>query len=138
MNLGIDRTKTTYPIKTMLEAGMPVEFSSDAPATAWADPVKPFVGIKSAVTRVAYDGTNTGDAERIDVETTIEFYTREAQVVTRIPKVGQLKEGYHADFIVLNKDILEIPANEIDQISVEETYLKGKVVFQRETISSIN
>lgn len=138
MNLGLERTKTTYPIKAMLEAGIPVAFSSDAPATAWADPVNPFVGIKSAVTRVAYDGTNTGDAERIDVETAIELYTREAQLVTRIPKVGQLKEGYHADFIVLNKDILEIPSIEIDQISVEETYLKGNLVFQRETISSIH
>lgn len=128
-NLGADRTKTTYPIKTMLEAGIPVAFSSDAPATAWADPVNPFVGIKSAVTRIAYDGTNTGGDEKIDVETAIELYTRCAQEVTRIPNVGQLKEGNNANFIILNKDILEIPPHEIDEISVEETYLQGKRVY---------
>lgn len=128
-NLGEDRTKTTYPVKTMLDSGIPVAFSSDAPATAWADPVNPFIGIKSAVTRIAYNGTDTGVSERIDVETAIELYTRGAQQITRIPNVGQLKEGYHADFIVLNKDILEITPEEIDQITVEATFLKGEIVY---------
>lgn len=136
-NLGPDRTKTTYPVKTMLNSGIPVAFSSDAPATAWADPVNPFVGIKSAVTRVAYDGTNTGNAEKIDVGTAIELYTRGAQHVTRLPNVGQLKEGYRADFIVLNKDILEISPEEIDQISVEATFMKGELVYLKEGVSSI-
>lgn len=137
-NLGSARTKTTYPVKKMLEAGIPVAFSSDAPATAWADPVNPFVGIKAAVTRMAYDGTNTGDYEIVDVETAIELYTRGAQHITRIPNIGQLKFGYNADFIVLNKDILNIPSEEIDQISVEETYLRGNLVFKKEAISFTN
>ncbi|WP_246096788.1 amidohydrolase [Psychrobacillus soli] len=136
-NLGSDRTKTTYPVKTMLNSGIPVAFSSDAPATAWADPVNPFVGIKSAVTRAAYDGTNTGDTEKIDIETAIELYTRGAQYITRLPYVGQLKEGYRADFIVLNKDILEISSEEIDKISVEATFLKGELVYLKEGVSSI-
>lgn len=136
-NLGPDRTKTTYPVKTMLNSGIPVAFSSDAPATAWADSVNPFVGIKSAVTRVAFDGTNTGDAEKIDVEIAIELYTRGAQHITRLSNVGQLKEGYRADFIVLNKDILEISPEEIDQISVEATFMKGELVYLKEGVSSI-
>lgn len=130
-NLGIERTKTTYPINKMLEAGIPVAFSSDAPATAWADPVNPFIGIKSAVTRVAYDGTNTGQSEKIDVETAIELYTRGAQQITRIPNIGQLKSGYQADFIILNNDILEISPDEIEHINVEETYVKGISVYKK-------
>lgn len=130
-NLGAERTKTTYPIKTMLEAGIKVAFSSDAPATAWADPVDPFVGIKSAVTRIAYDGTDTGQDQRIDVPTAIMLYTRAAQEITRIPYVGQLTSGYHADFIVLDRDILEIGLDEIDQVRVEETYMGGSLVFKR-------
>jgi len=130
-NLGIERTKTTYPINKMLEAGIPVAFSSDAPATAWADPVNPFIGIKSAVTRVAYDGTDTGQSEKIDVETAIELYTRGAQQITRIPNIGQLKSGYQADFIILNNDILEISPDEIEHINVEETYVKGISVYKK-------
>lgn len=128
-NLGIERTKTTYPVKTMLEADIKVAFSSDAPATAWADPVDPFVGIQSAVTRIAYNGADTGQSERVSIATAIELYTRCAQEVTRIPDVGQLKVGYHADFIVLDQDILEVPAEKIAQVKVENTYLGGRLVY---------
>ncbi|GAE25994.1 exoenzymes regulatory protein AepA precursor [Halalkalibacter wakoensis JCM 9140] len=130
-NLGTERTKRSYPVQSMLEAGVLVAFSSDAPATAWADPANPFVGMKAAVTRTAYDGTDTGENQRIDVETAITLYTREAQQITRIPKVGQLAVGYYADFIVLDQDLLEIERENIDQICVEQTYLGGSLVYKR-------
>lgn len=133
-NLGGDRAKTTYPIKSMLEAGIKVAFSSDAPATAWADPVDPFVSIKAAVTRKAYDGTDTGQEQRVDVPTAITLYTRSAQEITRIPDIGQLAPGFHADFIVLNQDILEISPENMDEIHVEETYMGGELVYQREVL----
>lgn len=130
-NLGSERTKQAYPIPSMLQSGIKVAFSSDAPATAWADPVNPFVGIKSAVTRLAYNGTDTGQEQRIDVSTAIMLYTKEAQEITRIPHVGQLSVGHFADFIVLDKDIFEISIDKIDTILVKETYLDGSLVFQR-------
>ena len=130
-NLGSERTKETYPIPALLEAGIKVAFSSDAPATAWADPVNPFVGIKSAVTRVAYNGADTGQKQRIDVITAIMLYTKAAQEITRIPYVGQLSVGNYADFIVLNQDILEISNDKIDTVLVKETYMAGNIVFQR-------
>jgi predicted amidohydrolase YtcJ len=133
-NLGGDRTKQTYPVQTMLSAGIKVAFSSDAPATAWADPVNPFVGIKSAVTRLAYDETDTGQKERVDVETAITLYTRAAQGITRIPNVGQLTEGYHADFIVLDQDILQISTDMIDEVQVAETYMAGRLVYKKEVL----
>jgi predicted amidohydrolase YtcJ len=130
-NLGSERTKQTYPILSMLQAGIKVAFSSDAPATAWADPVNPFVGIKSAVTRLAYDGSDTGQEQRIDVSTAIMLYTKAAQEITRISHVGQLALGNYADFIVLDQDIFEISIDKIDTILVKETYMGGNLVFQR-------
>jgi predicted amidohydrolase YtcJ len=130
-NLGAERTKKTYPFKTMLEKGIKVAFSSDAPATAWAEPANPFVGIKSAVTRVAYDGTDTGLDQRVDVETAITLYTRAVQEITRIPNVGQLAPGYYADFFVLDQDILAIVPERIDQVQVMETYMSGALVYQK-------
>ncbi|MFJ7744551.1 amidohydrolase [Peribacillus sp. NPDC097295] len=131
-NLGAERTKQTYPIRSMLDAGIMVAFSSDAPATAWADPVNPFVGMMAAVTRMAHDGTDTGQEQSIDVETGIMLYTKGAQEVTRIPDIGQLKPGYHADFIILDRDILTVKPEEIGDIRVEATYMAGKKVFQKE------
>jgi predicted amidohydrolase YtcJ len=115
----------------MLQAGVKVAFSSDAPATAWADPANPFVGIKSAVTRLAYNGADTGQDQRIDIATAILRYTNAAQEITRIPQVGQLAVNYHADFIVLDQDIFEISLDKIDTVQVKETYLGGKLVFKR-------
>ncbi|AXI01348.1 amidohydrolase [Sporosarcina sp. PTS2304] len=131
-NLGEERTKHTYPIQKMLDAGIPVAFSSDAPATAWSDPVNPFVGIQSAVTRIAYNGQDTGQTERVDVETAIRLYTKGAQEVTLIPKTGQLAPGYYADFIVLDQDILTINAETIGQVQVKQTYMSGQLVYEKE------
>ncbi|WP_102347576.1 amidohydrolase [Bacillus sp. Marseille-P3661] len=130
-NLGVDRTIQTYPFRSMLDAGIKVAFSSDAPATAWSDPANPFIAIKSAVTRTAYDGTDTGHEQRIDVHTAITLYTRLAQEITGIPKIGQLKEGYHADFIVLDRDIFNVNMEEIDRVIVDETYMGGTLVYRR-------
>ena len=131
-NLGTERMKNqTYPVQSMLDAGIKVAFSSDAPATAWADPANPFVGIKSAVTRVAYDRTDTGKEQKIDIETAITLYTRAAQEITRIPKVGQLAPGYYADFMILNEDILGINEDKIDEVQVIETYMGGNIVYQK-------
>lgn len=131
LNIGLERTQRAYPVQSLLSEGVQVAFSSDAPATAWADPVNPFVTIQAAVTRNAYDGTNLGHNERVDVPTAIHLYTEAAQKVTRIPAIGQLKEGYHADFIVLSQDIFEIDPATINQIIVEETYMGGQLVYQK-------
>ena len=49
-------------------------------------------------------------------------------------RLGQLKEGYKADFLILDRDILEIPPEEIDQVSVAETYINGRCVYRKKQI----
>ena len=41
-----------------------------------------------------------------------------------------LKAGYQASFAVLDRDILSVPAEEIDQVKVAATYLRGEKVYQ--------
>lgn len=130
-NLGMARTQKTYPVKTMLQAGVKLCFSTDAPATAWADPSNPFVSIKAAVTRKAWDGTDCGQKERVDLETAIRLYTKESAEIAGFERMGQLKEGYAADFIILNQDIFEVPPEEIDTIFAEETYIDGKQIYKK-------
>ena len=48
-----------------------------------------------------------------------------------VEKIGQIKEGYKADFLVLDKDMMEIPAGEIDRVHVAETYIGGRCVYRR-------
>lgn len=68
--------KECYPIKSLLEQKVNLCFSTDAPATSWAVPSDPFVCIKGAVTRKAYDDTDCGDDQIIDMKTAIILYTK--------------------------------------------------------------
>ena len=42
---------------------------------------------------------------------------------------GSLEAGKFADFIILDKNIMEVPENEIPEVKVLETYLGGKKVY---------
>ena len=130
-NLPEDRILASYPVAKWLDMGIRTSLSSDAPATSWATPSDPFVNLKSAVARKAWDGTDTGQEHRIDIETAIRLYTAEAAPFVGFTDVGVLKQGYAADFIILDRDILDIPSDEIDQVKVLETWINGEKVYER-------
>ena len=130
-NMDKERLQHLYPHRTELDRGIRLCFSTDAPATSWAVPSDPFPNLKSAVTRRAYDGTDIGQSERVDIETAIILYTRNAAEVCGFAGLGQLVPGYSADFVVLSEDIFTAPADRIDQIRAEETFIKGECVYRR-------
>lgn len=130
-NLGPERTKQCYAVRDWRKAGVPVAFSTDAPATFWSDPSDPFPGLKLAVTRRAYDGTDCGGEEAVDMETALRLYTREAAAAAGFQRRGMLAPGYFGDFAVLSGDILTADPETLDQIRVEETYINGSCVYRR-------
>ena len=83
------------------------------------------------MTRRAWDGTDCGKDQAVDVETAVILYTKESADMVGFDRLGQLREGYKADFLVLDRDILEIPAEEIDQVQVDQTYIGGRCVYSR-------
>lgn len=130
-NLGEAWMKTCYPVRTMLDQGVQLCFSTDAPATSWAVPSDPFPCLKAAVTRRAYDDTDCGQDQRVDIETAVKLYTRESAKAAGFQKIGQLKEGYKAHFAVLDRNLFAVPTEEIDQVKVETLYINGKREYQR-------
>lgn len=66
-NLGEERTRRCYPFRTLVDAGVDVCISTDAPATSWAVPSDPFPNIKSAVTRQAYNHFDFDAVEALSV-----------------------------------------------------------------------
>ncbi len=130
-NLGPERTKKTYPVRSMLDAGVLLCFSTDAPATSWAVPSDPFPCIKCGVTRRAYDGTDCGQEQRVDMETAVKLYTRNAAKVGGFKEIGQLRPGFWADFIVLSEDVFSSAEDVLDRVCVEETYIAGEKVYER-------
>lgn len=130
-NMGMEWLQSTFPIKDIMARGIRLSFSTDAPATPLADASNPFICMKSAVTRIAGNGVDCGAKHRVDIRTAVRLYTREGAYVMGFADVGMIKPGYHADFIVLDRDIFSIPDEEIDKVQVEKTYIDGGLVYQR-------
>ena len=130
-NLGDERTRACYPLRSLLDAGVTMCISTDAPATSWAVPSDPFPNLKSAVGRRAYDGFDFGADERLDIEEALALYTREAARIVGFEGLGMLCAGYKASFAVLDRDILATPADELDRVQVSETWIRGERVYRR-------
>lgn len=129
-HLDTDWMQSCYPVRHLLDKGVQLSFSTDAPATSWAVPSDPFPNLKGAVTRKAWDGTDCGQAQAVDIATAIKLYTREAAKAAGFKGLGMIKAGYKADFVVLSQDILAIPAEAIDTVTVQATYIDGECVYE--------
>jgi predicted amidohydrolase YtcJ len=124
------RGRWTYAYKEMLDAGIPVLFSSDAPV---CDP-SPLVGIHAAVTRQRRDGTPKGGwypEQRISVEDAVRGYTTvPAAFYRQSREMGTLTPGKRADMIVLDRDIFEVDPMEIAEARVAITIFDGRIVYR--------
>ena len=70
--------------------------------------------------------------QRITREQAIRLYTiNNAYLTFEEKEKGSLEPGKLADFIILDKDILNCPLDEVKDIQVERTYLGGKLVYTR-------
>jgi predicted amidohydrolase YtcJ len=86
--------------------------------------------LKCAVTRKAYDGTDCGQSESINIETAIKLYTKGGAEAAGFRNVGMLKEGYSADFIILDRDIFGVDSEDIDKVKILKTYKEGICIFE--------
>jgi predicted amidohydrolase YtcJ len=128
-----ERARWAYAFRTLHEAGVLLSFGSDWPGTnaSWypADPLK---GIYAAVTRQTLDGLPEGGwfpEERIDVETALRAYTvNNAYAAGEEEIKGSLRAGKLADFVVLDRDVFQVPPEEIRDARVVLTVLGGAVV----------
>ncbi len=70
--------------------------------------------------------------ERLTREQAIRLYTiNNAFLVFEEKNKGSLEKGKLADFVILDRDILTCPLDEIKAIQPVETYLGGRRVFPR-------
>ena len=129
--LGAERLAGAYAWKSLLRSGAQLAFGSDFPVEA----VDPMLGIYAAVTRQHRDGRPAGGwlpAERLSrVEALRAFTIDAARAGFMEDEVGSLEAGKQADLVVLDRDIMTIPAAEIPEVRVLQTWLGGKRVYSR-------
>ena len=124
--IGEERSKYLYPFKTLLDKGVIMGGSSDAPI----EKVNPFLGIHALMTREE-DGTVYNPAEIISRFDAFKMYTVEAaKIVYRENIQGKIEAGYFADFIVLDRDVMTVSPDELKETKVLKTIIDGDIVFE--------
>jgi predicted amidohydrolase YtcJ len=125
--VGPERAAYQWPLRTMLDNGIRVANSSDAPVIYpdWKQ------GIQGAVLRESKaTGKVSGPEQCISVEEAIATYTINGAWLDHMEHVkGSIEAGKLADFCVLDKDILTIDPHEIKDIRTLMTIVGGKVVY---------
>ncbi|CAN5822597.1 amidohydrolase [soil metagenome] len=124
-----DRIKTTYAFRSLLDSGATLAFGSD-----WfVAPPTPLEGIYAAATRRTLDDRNPSGwvpEQKILVEEALRAYTACGAFASFTEKrKGVLSAGRLADLVILDRNILEIPAAEIRNARVVMTITGGRKVF---------
>jgi predicted amidohydrolase YtcJ len=124
-----------FPLKSFFDHGVNVSSHSDFPATT-GSPDDPFGIMEITVTGLYH-------AEEGQPWWTEELLTREQALTALTINVakqmfienerGSISTGKYADFLLVNKDVLTCPANEIHTAKPAATYFEGKKVFERES-----
>ena len=115
-----DKVAHTYvaPIKNMLDAGMNVSLEGE-----WA-------AVENLITRKDTQGRVWGPEQRVDRETALRIATQNgANYVLKGERLGSIEPGKLADLVVLDRDYMTIPEEEISETRSLMTLLGGKPVF---------
>ena len=94
----------------------------------------PWFAMEGMITRMHPGKPEMGilvPSERVDRDTAIAIFTINGAMLNEAEDVtGSIEPGKSADFIVINQNLLEIPAENIHKTKVLKTVLQGKTVYE--------
>jgi predicted amidohydrolase YtcJ len=121
--LGKERCKYTYPMKSIVDAGVKLISGSDCPIE---DP-SPILGLHALVTRNGFV-----PEQCISIEDALKTYTINAAYAAFEEDIkGSIEVGKLADLVILDKNPLETPKEQIQKMQILETIIRGKSVFKK-------
>ena len=133
--LGRERAEKEYPMKSFLDAGVTLASASDYPVQV---PSPPLVGIMLGVLRCIPGDSDPneilGPLERMTLPDMIASFTINGAYANFIEnETGSIEVGKKADLVVLERNLFDIPTEEIGEVKVLMTMFEGKAI-QRESL----
>ena len=129
--IGIERSKGAYAWRSLMDTGAHIAFGTDYSV----EPLNPMEGLYAATTRkdrLGEEGDGWFPEQKLNMEEAIKLYTLEpAYAQFMEDRKGMIKQGYLADIVITDKDLMTIPEDEIMQTKIDYTIVGGKVVFER-------
>jgi predicted amidohydrolase YtcJ len=116
----------SIPLRMLLDAGVPLSGSSDAPVA----PYSPLEGMRAAITRRTAAGYLHQPSEAITAEEALRLWTTgSARAANAAREIGVLQAGARADVVILSANPLATSPERFDRIRVERTLLGGRTVY---------
>lgn len=120
-----------YVWQKLFQTGARIANGTDAPV----EPVDPLPSLYASVTRKTLQGLPKGGYEgdqKMTRDQALKSYTLDGAFAEFEEKFkGSIEVGKAADFTVYDKNIMEIPEDEILQAKVQLTVVGGKVVYKK-------
>ncbi|WP_191093901.1 amidohydrolase [Nocardia colli] len=128
--LGDARYDRLFPIGSLNAAGARITMGSDFPVEF---KLEPWEAMMMAVTRKGpSDTVPLGLAEKVDLPMMLRAHTAGSAYQLGVDKVcGTIAEGKSADLIVLDRDIVRTPIEQVIDTKVDLTLLAGRGVYRR-------
>lgn len=128
--VGKERCAEAYPWRSLVKSGATLAFGTDYQV----EPLNPMEGLYAAVTRKDRSG-ESGEGwypeQKLTMEEAIKYYTWGSAYAQFMDKrKGMIRAGYLADIVILDRDLLIIPENEIMKTKVDYTITGGMVVYR--------
>ncbi|HYG75287.1 MAG TPA: amidohydrolase [Planctomycetota bacterium] len=134
-HFGYERLRYFVPLKSHFDAGVIVGGGSDHMQKIGSlraiNLYNPFLGMATAITRRArwYEG-RLHPEESLTREQALRFYTiNNAYLLFSEDRIGSLEPGKLADLVVLDRDLLTCPEDDIAATKVLRTYIAGKLIY---------
>jgi predicted amidohydrolase YtcJ len=133
--IGQDRMKLFMPLKTWFDSGIVVGAGSGHIAKldshASMNPWNPWLGMWITLTRQTEKGIVINEDEILNREQAVRLFTiNNAMINFEERTKGSIEPGKYADIIMVDRDILKCPVDDIRDTKVLWTIVGGKVVWQ--------
>ena len=126
------RARFAFPFKSLLKGGVIISGGSDWPVGLY----NPLIGLDILVNH-RFGPEESGEVlnsdECLSVLEAVRVYTYNgAYTAFEEGNRGSLEEGKLADMVVLSDDILAVPVTGIRELKVDQTYVDGRLVYERQ------